>query len=134
MSIPAIQLDPLIRMAATSGAPVRKAGSFEAELRAAGRADQVEQARQAAQQMVASTFIMPVLAKMRQSPFLVGPFAPGDTERRFGPLMDQHVADRIAAGDSFPLVDRITEHLLTAQARRLGLTQTDKKDQSYVVA
>jgi Rod binding domain-containing protein len=127
MSIPAIQLDPLIRMAAAGDAPVRRAGSFEAELRAAGRAAQVEQARQAAQQMVASTFIMPVLAKMRQSPFLAGPFAPGDAERRFGPLMDQHVADRIAAGDSFPLVDRITEHLLAAEARRIGLTQTDKE-------
>ncbi|MDY7107797.1 MAG: hypothetical protein SYC29_04090 [Planctomycetota bacterium] len=111
--------------------PTRDASTFEAMLAAAGRRQQAGQAREAAQQMVASAFIMPVLADLRESPFLSGPFAPGAAERRFGPLLDQHVADRITAGDRFPLIDQITEHLLSAKARSLGLTQTPHPESAH---
>lgn len=134
MNASAIQFDSRVTMAPICGAPVRGPASFQDVLIAAGKQQRAEQAREAAQQMVASAFIMPVLAKLRESPFLTGPFAPGDAERRFGPLMDQHVADRITAGDHFPLVDQITDHLLAAEARRCGAAETARKDQSHGIA
>jgi hypothetical protein len=69
-------------------------------------------ARTAAEQLVATTFIAPVLARMRESVFAEAPFAPSAAERRFGPLLDQHLADRIVHASRFPLVDEV--------ARRLG--------------
>jgi hypothetical protein len=126
MNVPSLQLDSAVTAAARM-APTRDASSFEAMLAAAGHRQRAEQAREAAQQMVASAFIMPVLAELRESSFLTGPFAPGAAERRFGPLLDQHVADRITASDRFPLIDQITDHLLTAEARSLGLAQTSRE-------
>jgi hypothetical protein len=134
MNASAIQLDSRVMVAPFGGAPVRGVTSFEDVLNAAGRQERAAQARGAAEQMVASAFIMPVLAKLRESPFLTGPFAPGDAERRFGPLMDQHVADRITAGDHFPLVDQITDHLLAAEARHHGGAGTTRKDQVHGIA
>jgi hypothetical protein len=64
-------------------------------------------AREAAMQMIASTFIVPVLSEARQGEFLEEPFAPGDSERRFGPLFDQELADRIVHAAEFPMLDSI---------------------------
>jgi Rod binding domain-containing protein len=68
-----------------------------------------EQVREAAEQLVASAFIVPVLASMRETSKAAGPFAPGTVERRFGPLLDQHLADRITQASRFTLVDAIVD-------------------------
>jgi Rod binding domain-containing protein len=75
-----------------------------------------EKVRQSAAQLVSSAFILPVLESMHDSPFLQGPFAPGFAEKRFMPLLDQHIADRITSGANFPLVDVITERLMGAES------------------
>jgi hypothetical protein len=134
MIVSAVQFDPAVSAQASVAAPTRDAASFQALLTAAGRRQQAEPAREAAQQMVASAFIMPVLAELRESPFLNGPFAPGAAERRFGPLLDQHVADRITASDRFPLIDQITEHLLAAEARSLGLAQNPTQERAHAIS
>jgi hypothetical protein len=94
--------------------------SFAEQLRSAGRGKLVEEARTASEQLVSSAFILPVLAELRSSSMSEGPFAPGDTERRFGPVLDQHIADRLTQRSHFPLVDRLTEDLLRPAASRLG--------------
>ena len=71
-----------------------------------------ETVRQAAAQLVASTFIMPILQSMHDSPFLKPPFAPGFAEKRFQPLLDQQVADRLTSAARFPLIDVITDRLM----------------------
>lgn len=68
--------------------------------------------REAAEQLVSSAFISPVLGAMRDNTMAEGPFAPGDVERRFGPLLDQHFADRIVAGSRFSLIDTIVDRYL----------------------
>jgi len=68
--------------------------------------------RESAAQLVSTTFILPVLESMHDSPFQQPPFAPGFAEKRFMPLLDQQLADRITSGANFPLVDVITERLM----------------------
>jgi hypothetical protein len=71
--------------------------------------EEIEKARAAATQFVASAFVLPVLETLRNSPFAptTGPFAPGTAEKRFGPLLDQHFADAVTKGAQFNLVDTI---------------------------
>lgn len=68
--------------------------------------------REAASQLVSSAFILPVLAALRESQFLEPPFAPTFAERRFQPLLDQQIADRITSAANFPLVDAIVDRYL----------------------
>ena len=74
-------------------------------------------AREAATQFVASAFILPVLASLRESSGADGPFAPGPAERRFGPLLDTHIADHVAEAARFPLVDTLVDRLIGGRIR-----------------
>ena len=84
--------------------------SFAAALRAAGGGSE-DEARRGAEQLVASALVVPVLRMMRDASRVAGPFAPGDSERRFGPLLDQRLADGIVHSANFPLVERITARI-----------------------
>ena len=90
----------------------RGADAFTSVLTQATGSQDREVVRQAAAQLVASTFIMPVLKSIHDSPFLEPPFAPGYAEKRFQPLLDQHVADRLTTAARFPLIDVITDRLM----------------------
>lgn len=68
-------------------------------------------ARDAATKLVSSTLVLPILASMRESEFLEGPFKPGVFERRFAPLLDQEVADSITTSSNFNLVDSIVKQI-----------------------
>lgn len=74
--------------------------------------ERVEEAQSAAEQLVATTFVLPMLEEMHKNPFAAGPFAPGAGEKRFTPMLDQQMADRIVKYGRFPLVDSLREHLL----------------------
>ena len=86
--------------------------AFNAVLNKAAQDQDREAVRQAAAQLVSTTFIMPVLKAMHDSPFLEAPFAPGYAEKRFQPLLDQQVADRLTNAAQFPLIDIIVERLM----------------------
>jgi hypothetical protein len=77
-----------------------------------GFAGMLKEAREAAAQLVSTAFIVPVLESLRESPFPAGPFAPNFTERRFAPLLDEKIADRVVTSANFRLVDSIVERLL----------------------
>ena len=79
---------------------------------ATGRQTRREMAREAATQLVSAALILPVLESLRDSPMLRPPFAPGFAEKRFAPLLDQQIADRIAGAANFSLVDQIVDRLL----------------------
>ncbi len=76
-----------------------------------------EAARAAAAQLVSSTFIVPMLAEMREGSFLAGPFARGFAERQFQPLLDQQIADRVTSGANFQLVEAIVDRLMGAEPK-----------------
>lgn len=73
------------------------------------RAARKAEARQAAGQLVASVFVIPLLSKLRETSWGEGPFAPNIAEKRFGPLLDQQIADRIVEASNFEIVDAIAE-------------------------
>ncbi len=109
--------------ASSTQAPLRnwrrdRTMSFEDQLRAAPAEDKTQKARKAAQQFVGVVFIEPILASMRETNQATGAFAPGDAERRFGPLLDQHLSDRITSSSNFPLVDSLEKHFLSINAGR----------------
>lgn len=69
-------------------------------------------ARRSAEEFVASTLIVPVLKALRAQNSAAPPFAPGEGERLFGPLLDEEIAVRISRAERFPLVDRLARDLL----------------------
>ncbi len=103
--------------------PELGARSFEQWMREAGKGDRFDEAGKAARQLVASTFIMPVLSTMREARFATGPFAPGDAERRFGPMLDQKLADRIMSGTDFRLIDSVQKQILANEASAFELSE-----------
>lgn len=66
-------------------------------------------AREAAKGLVASAFIVPMLAEIRESSRAVGPFAPTLAEKRFGPILDQQIADQVMQNSNFRIVDAIVD-------------------------
>ena len=76
-------------------------------------------ARAAAEQFVATTFLMPVLKEIRAQNRAAPPFGPTQAEKSLGPLMDAMLADRMVKSHQFALVDRIA-----ADLRRVSTDRT----------
>jgi hypothetical protein len=86
--------------------PVRPSGP-----EAAAIADPRAAARRSAEQMVASLFVQPLLDMALESN-AEGPFAPGQGEKTFGPLLNQRLADEIVRKARLPLVDAVVDRVL----------------------
>ncbi len=76
--------------------------------------------RKSAEQLVATTFIMPMLAKMREDPFKSDLFHGGQTEEIFGQRMDTILAERIVAKADFAIVDAVYQSIANRAASSLG--------------
>lgn len=86
----------------------RSTKSFEQTLRDRPQAPKHD-VREAAEQLVATTFIQPILAAAREDPFKVDRFHGGQGEDMFGSQLDTILADRIVSKSNMPLVDVIAE-------------------------
>lgn len=86
-------------------------GASTAEARKAGETDRETQIRESAEKLVASTFVLPLLQQMRESPFETEMFAPGQGEKLFRQRLDTVLADRIAGSPGFPLVDTLVDRM-----------------------
>ncbi|MEM9066753.1 MAG: rod-binding protein [Planctomycetota bacterium] len=71
-----------------------------------------EQARQAAEQMVALTFVQPILAQMRESSDPAGPFKPSAAEKQFRSMHDRLIAGDLVKAANFPIVEQLTQDLM----------------------
>ena len=71
-----------------------------------------QKARMAAEGLVSTTFIEPILKQLRESNNTPPPFGPGKAEKQFATLLDTKLADEIVRSANFPLVERITAQLL----------------------
>jgi hypothetical protein len=79
-------------------------------------------AREAAEQLVATSLVNPLLKMVRESTKAVGPFAPGAGERTFGQMQDAIVAQRLVKAAHWPLVDTLAQRML--RDRTTGATPT----------
>lgn len=76
--------------------------------------------REAAEQLVSTAFITPILGALRENSTAAGPFAPSTAEKRFGPLLDQQFADRIVQAANFSLIDTIIDRYLPREVPKQG--------------
>lgn len=70
-----------------------------------------DEARVAAEQFVAATFLQPILKEIRSQNRAAPPFGPTDAEKALGPMMDAQLADRMVKASQFGLVERIASDL-----------------------
>ena len=79
--------------------------SFSAELDEA--AEKQKKARESADQLIASAFVLPVLQEVRNSPFKVEMFSGGRAEEVFGQQLDVILAERITQSAGFGLSEAL---------------------------
>lgn len=70
-----------------------------------------ERARDAAQQLVATVLVEPILKQLRETSQAAPPFEPTDGEKQFRSMLDARLAHEITSGARFPLVDRLARDL-----------------------
>ncbi|MCC6580835.1 MAG: hypothetical protein IT440_10370 [Phycisphaeraceae bacterium] len=100
---------------------------FAAQL-AASRTDET---RQAAEQLVASTLVMPILSQMRQDPFRTEMFHGGFGEDAFNQQLDTVLSDRIVKGSHFSVVEAVCRRIAgkNSSAKTNGTTELTKGTQ-----
>jgi Rod binding domain-containing protein len=74
--------------------------------------ERIDKAKLAAEGLVSTTFIEPILKQVRESNHTPPPFGPSNAEKQFSALLDTRLADDIVHAANFPLVQRITDQLL----------------------
>jgi hypothetical protein len=89
------------------------------------------QVREASQQLVASTLLLPLLKQMREDPLRVDLFHGGSTEDIFAAQLDTELADRMVQGMNLPIVDAVYERIMRqvearAAARPSGAERIDR--------
>jgi hypothetical protein len=95
----AASIDPFgMEAALRSGAPRPPAG-VDPEL--------WNTAREQAGELVAMTFVQPMLGELRSNSQAWGPFKPGVWEERLGPVLDAEVAKNVVSASSWGLVDKL---------------------------
>lgn len=107
-------------------APVSAAERDEAwerrvEEQRANRVDpeRLARAQEGAEQLVATTFIVPILQQLRESNSAEAPFGPGMYEKRMGPMLDAQIADRIVSAQRLPIVEAVRDRMLGRPESRL---------------
>jgi len=104
----------------------RELDSAESSIRDDGLDPETQKTlRTTAEQLVATTFIMPMLAKMREDPFKSDLFDGGQTEEIFGQRLDTILAERIVSKSDFSIVDAVYRSVAERATRPTG----DEADQ-----
>lgn len=112
-----IDLNPQLQLATSNLAaqsPQQKSGvdlsrSFDRQL------VKREELKAAAEQLVSTAFIQPLLAQMRDDPFKVDMFHGGRGEQIFGQQLDTLISERVTSSANFPVVDSIVNSFMPAQ-------------------
>ena len=105
----------------TTSVMMGRAPAFASAIARVGGGSREQQINEAAQQLVATSLVQPILDSMMKSRFREGPFAPGPVEERFMPLLNRHLSDRIVSSANFGLIESLTNQL-TSRSGTLELT------------
>lgn len=106
-----------LSMPAAPTAPDASFAQAMQEADRAGRDGRPEEIRDAAEKLVASAFIMPLLEQVRESAKENDLFYGGTGEDLFGQQMDTQLADNIVHSSRLPIVDAVYQQF----ARHAGL-------------
>jgi hypothetical protein len=74
--------------------------------------------REAAEQLVAVTFIEPILRQAREVRSEEGPFGITQAEKQFGGMLDAATAKSMVRSWNFPLVDRLARDMRAAMGKQ----------------
>ncbi len=110
-----------LRDASTTGTATDVQRSFAEVLSIADRmpidqAARTDESRAAAESMVATTLVQPILKQVRESTQAPPPFGPSKAELQFQGLIDAHTAKEIVRSSQFGLVDRLAQDLRSRSA------------------
>lgn len=73
-----------------------------------------DEARAAAEELVARALVQPIMAKLRESRDAAEPFGPNEVERAFGSISDAQFADRLTKSGNWSLVDAVAKRIMNA--------------------
>jgi len=127
VTAPHPELTPLPGSAARAEAVRGGPGGFDRALRRAQGADgppgpAAGQVREAAEQLVASALVLPLLSAVREQPLDANLFDGGQAEKIFGQRLDTILADRVVKSARFGVTDaviRSMQHRADPSALRL---------------
>ncbi len=94
------------------GASARGASVMSADARLAQKAREGsprELAYEAAKTLVVEAFVKPIFAQLHEGSLASDAFKPGVGEKRFRPLLDAALADKVVEGSNFALVQRVAD-------------------------
>ncbi len=91
----------------------------------ARRGDTRGLALEAARTLVAEGLVKPVFAELREGSMASDMFKPGVAEKRFRPLLDGMLADRVVASKDFPVVEVIADRFERALGTRAAASKGD---------
>lgn len=74
--------------------------------------------RQAAEELVATAFVKPILASMRDMNQAQAPFAPTAAEKQFAPMLDAILARQIVRSGRLSLVDAVARQMRGSASAR----------------
>ena len=80
------------------------------------------EARTAAEQLVATTFVVPMLKRFRENNNAAAPFAPTSAEKSLRSLTDTTLAESIVHKSNWPLVEQLAQRMLSKSG---GATKPD---------
>ncbi len=118
MNVPAFDIKDVMGVVNELSSPAALRGddtqrSFRDVLGIARTAGNTEaDARDAAEQFVAKTFLEPLMKSVRESNQAAPPFAPTQAEKQFRAFADAQLAVEIVKRSDMPIVDRLARDLL----------------------
>ncbi|MBL8746636.1 MAG: hypothetical protein JNK58_09810 [Phycisphaerae bacterium] len=80
--------------------------------KAHGSEDPRERAREAAEEFVAQSLVLPILKSIRDQNQAAPPFGPGPYEKNIASLFDIEIASRMVRSQRFEIVDAVARNLL----------------------
>lgn len=69
-------------------------------------------ARGAAEALVSTALVQPILKRLRESNGAAAPFAPNQAERSFGPMRDAAFAQKLVSSQHWGLIDNLARRML----------------------
>lgn len=109
-------INPLVQISAIDSARTDRQRNFSSVLARAQspakKQTHAEEARSAAEELVARALVQPILAKWRESRDAAPPFGPGEIDKTFGPIMDAELSNRLTKTGHWTLVDRVADRML----------------------